>query len=182
MVQQKGKLLLVHLIKKQQSFAAAMYYITKAIDPSRLISTNDGWENVQTTDIISIHDYAYDSRDFVDKYCCADNYDKIYPQGVKLMSYGHTAKDKPVLFTEFGGIAMQNKTDGANWGYGRGAADLADLYSRLQNLMTGISATPFQGYCYTQLTDVQQEVNGLLDADHKPKADCARLKKIFEIK
>ncbi len=168
--------------KKQQSFAAAMYYITKAIDPSRLISTNDGWENVQTTDIISIHDYAYDSRDFVDKYCCADNYDKIYPQGVKLMSYGHTAKDKPVLFTEFGGIAMQNKTDGANWGYGRGAADLEDLYSRLQNLMTGISATPFQGYCYTQLTDVQQEVNGLLDADHKPKADCARLKKIFEIK
>lgn len=165
--------------KKQQSFAAALYYLTKAIDPSRLISSNDGWENVQATDIIAIHDYAFDSREFADKYGDGADYDAIYPQGIKLMAYGNSAAGKPVLFTEFGGIAMQSKTDGANWGYNMGASDLEELYSRLQNLMDGVSASPFQGYCYTQLTDVQQEVNGLLDADHKPKADAARLKKIF---
>ena len=48
--------------------------------------------------------------------------------------------------------------------------------------MKGIYETEFQGYCFTQLTDVQQEVNGLLDEYHKPKLDVERLKKLFENK
>jgi hypothetical protein len=39
---------------------------------------------------------------------------------------------------------------------------------------------PFQGYCYTQVSDVQQEVNGLLDENHEPKFDVAKLKEIFQ--
>lgn len=167
--------------KTQQDFAASLYYMTKALDPSRLVSTNDGWENVDKTDIISIHDYAYDSSAFAEKYR-PENYDTLYPQGRKLMAEGNTSAGKPVLFTEFGGIAMQvNAVDG-NWGYNKGAADTEELYTRLENLMRGVYASPFQGFCYTQMTDVQQEVNGLLDMDHKPKADFARLKKIFENK
>ncbi len=164
----------------QQSFAASLYYLTKAIDPSRLVSTNDGWENVDVSDITAIHDYAYDSRDFLDKYR-AENFDSVYPQGRKLMCHGNSYGGQPVLFTEFGGIAISSCAVGDNWGYGKGATDIDELYGRLENLMNGIKECPFQGYCYTQLTDVQQEVNGLLDADHKPKADFARLAKIFEI-
>ncbi len=48
--------------------------------------------------------------------------------------------------------------------------------------MQGVYSCNFQGYCYTQLTDVQQEVNGLLYADRQPKADLERLKYIFENK
>lgn len=167
--------------KMQQSFAASLYYLTKAVDPSRLVSTNDGWENVDIADITAIHDYAYDSGEFLDKYR-AENYDSIYPQGRKLMCYGNNYDGHPVLFTEFGGIAISADTKDGNWGYGKGASDVEELYGRLENLLQGIKACPFQGYCYTQLTDVQQEVNGLLDADHKPKADFARLAEIFEIK
>ena len=71
---------------------------------------------------------------------------------------------------------------GAAWGYGNGAKDGNELCARLEQLLKGIANTEFQGYCYTQLTDVQQEVNGLLYADRTPKTDVAALKKIFENK
>ena len=71
---------------------------------------------------------------------------------------------------------------GETWGYGNGATSADDLCERLEQLIKGISHTEFQGYCYTQLTDVQQEVNGLLYADRTPKADLKKLKRIFENK
>ena len=167
--------------KKQQSFAASLYYATKAIDCSRLVSTNDGWENIEATDIISVHDYSFDSSEFKDKYR-PENFDSLYPHSRRLMAEGHRHLGKPAMLTEFGGIAMQSHAVGDNWGYNKGATDTDDLYARLANLMSGIAECGFQGFCYTQLTDVQQEVNGLLDADRKPKADLDRLKNIFEIK
>ena len=169
----------IQVDKDQQNFAAALYYATKALDASRLVSCNDGWEAVDATDIIGIHDYASSGDGFKDKYR-PENYDTMYPQGIKLMAHGNTAAGKPVVFTEFGGIAMNDLAVDGGWGYGKNAANAEDLYKRLENLMAGIGECPFQGYCYTQLTDVQQEVNGLLDVEHKPKADFARLKKIFE--
>jgi hypothetical protein len=36
----------------------------------------------------------------------------------------------------------------------------------------------FVGYCYTQLTDVFQEVNGLLDMDRNPKANIDEIRRI----
>jgi len=164
----------------QQNYARAMYYITKSTDPSRLVSTNDGWEQVDATDIIGIHDYAYDSSEFERKYR-PELYDTLYPQGRKLMANGCKYGGQPVIFTEFGGVAMQDKSKNGNWGYGNGAATKDEFYSRLDNLLQGVKSCPFGGYCYTQLTDVQQEVNGLLDEDHKPKFDNQKLKKIFEI-
>jgi hypothetical protein len=35
-----------------------------------------------------------------------------------------------------------------------------------------------QGFCYTQLTDVEQEINGLLTYDRRPKADLSRIREI----
>ncbi|MBD5636216.1 MAG: glycoside hydrolase family 2 [Clostridia bacterium] len=164
----------------QQNFARSLYYATKALDNGRLISTNDGWESPETTDILGIHDYAYDSSEFSDKYR-ADRYDELYPQGRRLMAYGCKYSGQPVLLTEFGGIAMKSDTKGVNWGYNEGSADQDEFYARYDNLLMGIYANKeFQGFCYTQLTDVQQEVNGLLNADHKPKFDLAKIKKLTE--
>ena len=85
-----------------------------------------------------------------------------------------------MLLTEFGGIAFADGQNGAAWGYGEGVKDGEEFYERLKQLIEGISRTDFQGFCYTQLTDVQQEINGLLNADHSPKLDTGRLKEIFE--
>ena len=165
----------------QQDFARALYFLTKAIDNTRLVSTNDGWENLDVTDITSIHDYAFDSSRFEEKYQ-PENYDWLYPSNRKLMAEGCEYCGQPVIFSEFGGIAMQSNATNGNWGYNSGAKNNGELLDRIGNLMEGIYNCHFQGYCYTQLTDVQQEVNGLLDANHNPKLDVETLRKIFENK
>ncbi len=167
--------------KQQQNYARSMYYLTKSIDGSRLVSTNDGWENIDATDLITVHDYAFDGSEFASKYCNGD-YGELYPQGRKLMAEGCEYLGQPVLFTEFGGIAMKKSATNGNWGYNEGAASEEEFLSRIENLVQSLSACPFLGYCFTQLTDVQQEVNGLLDADHNPKVAPEKLEKIFKNK
>lgn len=166
--------------EEQQNFARSLYYLTKATDATRLVSTNDGWENLDVTDLISVHDYAYDSSLFREKYS-EDRYDEIYPQGRKLMANGCYYSGQPVLMTEFGGIAMRSE-EGKNgsWGYNSGAENEEEFLARYRNLIEGIRDGDFQGFCYTQLTDVQQEVNGLLREDRTPKFDAEKIRKITE--
>lgn len=167
--------------KSQQNFARSLYYLTKSLDDTRLVATNDGFENIEESDILSIHDYEIKSaEEFPIKY--NGNYDGMHPQGWALFADGHSYKGQPVLLTEFGGIAFVNEANGETWGYGNGAKNADDLCERLEQLIKGIAKTEFQGYCYTQLTDVQLEVNGLLYADRTPKVAVDRLKKIFENK
>lgn len=163
----------------QQNFARSLYYITKAIDGSRIVSTNDGFENIEQSDILSIHDYCIRRDDeFSEKYKFGE-YDGMNPQGWALFADGHKYKGQPVLLTEFGGIAFIKEQKDTAWGYGDGAKDETDFIARITELINGILTTEFQGYCYTQLTDVQQEVNGLLNSEHKPKLDIKKLKAIF---
>lgn len=167
--------------KEQQNFAKSLYYLTKSVDGTRIISTNDGFENIEDSDILSIHDYDIKcEEEFPVKY--NGNYDGMYPQGWALFADGHGYKGQPVLLTEFGGIAFASEASGSAWGYGNGAKDSEELLSRLAQLIKGIAKTGFQGYCYTQLTDVQQEVNGLLYANRTPKANLNKFKKVFENK
>lgn len=164
--------------RQQQAFAASLYYLTRSMDDTRIISTNDGFENVRESDILSIHDYSIRRADqFPEKYTGA--YDGMFPQGWALFADGHRYQGQPVLFTEFGGIAFASDEQGKAWGYGDGAVDAEDLLQRLRQLTDGILQTGWQGYCYTQLTDVQQEVNGLLRADRTPKVPPEKLKEIF---
>lgn len=165
--------------KAQQSFARALYCLTKSLDPTRLVSTNDGFENISPTDIVSIHDYSIArAEEFAEKYL--DGYDELYPQGWPLFAEGEKYEGQPVLFTEFGGRAMQADAKGGAWGYSGAAANEEEFLKQLESIMQGVRTCNFQGYCYTQLTDVQQEVNGLLTAERKPKADIQKLKAIFD--
>lgn len=164
--------------KEQQNFTRSLYYLTKSIDDTRIISTNDGFETIEESDILGIHDYDIkNAEEFSVKY--NGNYDGMYPQGWALFADGHKYKGQPVLLTEFGGIAFVSEQKGEAWGYGNGAKNVEELLERLEQLINGIAQTEFQGYCYTQLTDVQQEVNGLLYADRTPKVDLNNLKNIF---
>ena len=167
--------------KAQQDFARALYYLTKSLDPTRLVSTNDGFELVNPTDIVGVHDYNIaKSADFPVKYKEGE-YGVLYPQGWALFAENNQYAGQPALLTEFGGIAMKSDENGGAWGYNEGAAGEAEYLARLQELLQGLAKTTFQGYCYTQLTDVQQEVNGLLTADRKPKADIAKISKLFQM-
>jgi hypothetical protein len=77
-----------------------------------------------------------------------------------------------VLVSEFGGIALQGS---GGWGYGK-TASAVDLVDRYRELVEALMAPgPVEGFCYTQLTDVEQERNGLLTFDRHPKVDPAAL-------
>lgn len=86
---------------------------------------------------------------------------------------------KPMLMTEYGGIAMAKDSGDGNWGYNGAAKDEAAFLERFEAITQAFRHMPgFVGYCYTQLTDVFQEVNGLLDMDRNPKADMDAIRRI----
>ena len=61
------------------------------------------------------------------------------------------------------------------WGYHDKVSDEEAFFQRFESLMKAIRRLPYcRGYCYTQLTDVMQETNGILDACHEPKVDVER--------
>lgn len=166
--------------KRQQAFAKSLYYTLKALDPTRLVSTNDGWECVSESDVITVHDYCRSSQRYADYYTDSGKVGEIAPAGRRIMANGNAYKGQPLIFSEYGGIAFAEDSKNGNWGYGDGAKTAEEMLERIEDLTTGLNYTYYQGFCYTQLTDVQQEVNGLFDAEYKPKLDLKKLKKIFD--
>ena len=164
--------------ERQKAFARSLYHLTKSLDPTRLISTNDGFETVNPTDILGVHDYDSEKAEDFQKY--ANGYDGMHPQGWPLFAEGEKYEGQPVFLTEFGGRAFLADAKGEAWGYSGAAQNEEEFLKQLESIMQGVHSCNFQGYCYTQLTDVQQEVNGLLTAERKPKAGVQKLKKIFD--
>ena len=162
---------------KQKSLIKSAYYLIKSLDESRLVDSNDGWENVSETDFISIHDYSATGDDFEIKYR-RDNLNTVQPMGRKLMAYGERYNNHPVLLTEYGGLSMVKEVGENFFGY-HIASDEEKLLSDLTHLQENVRKCDFNGFCYTQLTDVKQETNGLLDAKHNPKYDLKAIRKIM---
>ena len=164
--------------KAQQDFARSLYYLTKALDSTRPVSTNDGFEIVNPTDIVGVHDYDAGQEEDFQKYA-GEEFGGMHPQGWRLYAEGEKYEGQPVLLTEFGGRAFQTDAKGDAWGYSGAAANEEEFLKQLGSILKGVSSRTFQGYCYTQLCDVQQEVNGLLTAERKPKANMQKLKDLF---
>ena len=167
--------------KVVQDFVNDIYYKTKAVDSTRPVVTNDGWEHT-ISDILTIHHYEQDGEklhsyyDTVEK--CASEKWENHERGA--FANGYSYRGQPILISEFGGTAFVSDTVGDNWGYGVGVKNYEEFYSRFASLIDAIDSLPFScGYCYTQVTDVQQEVNGLLDFDHKSKFDKETINKIL---
>ena len=163
---------------EQQNFARSLYYLTKSIDPSRLVSTNDGWENISESDMLAIHDYASLGSELKVKYNEA-TYDDAFQTFRRVLANDNPYMGQPVLLSEFGGIMFERDQRDDNWGYNSAAKNDDEFLARLKALVEGIYDADFQGFCYTQLTDVQQEVNGLLDSEHNPKIAPEKIREIL---
>ncbi|HEV2887479.1 MAG TPA: glycoside hydrolase family 2 TIM barrel-domain containing protein [Jatrophihabitans sp.] len=165
----------------QRSFVTALYHLTKALDPTRLVVGNDGWEQV-VTDVITVHDYTAHAEVLRQRYGSAAGISSTL-QGVQpgyrsVLLPGMNSDGLPVMITEFGGISY-DADEGPSWhGYSvaRSSEELLDRYRALVNAL--LDAPALSGFCYTQFTDTLQEKNGLVTADRKPKADLAALRAI----
>ncbi len=162
----------------QRHYVQALYHLTKAVDPSRPVIGNDGWESV-ATDIIGIHDYDDQPARLGARYGLNDIESKLLkrerPGGriLRLADQGQ-AGSQPIMLTEFGGIAFGGTTD-KDWGYSRSGTP-EDFLARYRSLLEAVRNLPaLAGFCYTQLTDTYQEVNGILYADRTPKAPIERI-------
>lgn len=162
----------VHDLKSnphQRTHLMALYYLTKSLDTTRLVISNDGWEHAQT-DLLTIHDYESSGEVLQERYSTQDSILAATPAKRDLYTTGFTHQGQPILLTEYGGVAFR-KSDAAGWGYST-AGDEAEFVQRFREIVEAVMASPvLQGYCYTQLTDVEQEINGLLTYDRQPKTD-----------
>ncbi|WP_345243696.1 glycoside hydrolase family 2 protein [Pontibacillus salipaludis] len=166
--------------KDQQSFVNALYYQTKALDSSRLVVGNDGWEHT-LTDILTIHDYNSNAEDLAVAYRDKEDYVNGSPSKTSRkqnFASGYEYSGQPIVMSEFGGIAYGSGSED-DWGYGTRPQNEEEALDRFEQLMKSImESASIQGFCYTQLTDVEQEVNGLLDHNHEEKFDPKRIYQI----
>lgn len=171
--------------KRQQAAASMLYYLTKAADGTRLCSGNDGWEQAHT-DICGLHDYSGDTdrmrRQLSSRKNAEDN--GCWTRICYVDGYEPTGKEA-FMMTEYGGIAFENlglqgQMGGTEtWGYNGKVCDEDAFFARYKELTDVIKEVPYnEGYCYTQLTDVMQEINGLLTPDRKPKVSVERVRQI----
>ena len=155
-----------------------VYDITKAIDPTRPINDASGDGHVKT-DIWSVHDYERDSLKLVTNHTFVKGMPVFRNQPDKkfLAEY----EGQPYMLDEWGGLPWIPQEERAtSWGYGDNINSLDEFYSILEREVDAIIACPhITGYCYTQITDVEQEKNGVYRYDRTPKFDTQRLRAIF---
>ncbi|NWQ39205.1 glycoside hydrolase family 2 [Bacillus sp. EB106-08-02-XG196] len=163
---------------RQANHLVSMYYLTKSLDQSRLVISNDGWEHT-VSDILTIHDYEGEKEVLKERYSKLDSTLQFTPADRLLFVPGFQHKGEPIMVSEFGGIAYQ-KNEWQGWGYTSAAND-QDFIERYYQVVSGLLESPLvQGFCYTQITDVEQEINGLLTYDRKPKVDLSIIREINE--
>src|SRR3954447_19274585 len=157
----------------QRDYVRSIYNLTKALDPSRPVIGNDGWEHL-SSDILSIHDYALDGPALRERYGTPEAVEHALqgrPQHQRAMLEDGPRGGRPIILSEFGGITYAPQL-GTRWfGYGSVNSDDAFL-NKYEELVSAVLDSPsIAGFCYTQLTDTEQETNGLLRADRTPKLD-----------
>lgn len=113
-----------------------------------------------------------------ERYATAESAVNAMPANRKIFVGGASYQGQPILVSEFGGIAFK-KSDWEGWGYS-GAENEEDFLIKLKAVLDPMFTSPvIQGYCYTQLTDVEQEINGLLTYDRTPKAPLEAIRNIM---
>jgi hypothetical protein len=166
--------------ERQAAFARGLYELTKAIDGSRPVISNDGWEHVGS-DILSVHDYDADPVVLRQRYGPGAR-DRlatgIGPAGRRMSVRDPFPPSAPLMLTEFGGIKFAPSATAGSWGY-TAAGSPEQFEEQLRAIYTALRASPeLAGTCYTQLTDTMQEANGLVTADRVPKLEIAVIRSI----
>lgn len=157
-----------------------LYYLTKSLDPTRPVIGNDGWQ-MAITDLIAIHDYNQDAQELKRRYEVfkANRHASVFNHGLPILLEGYEYLGQPIMMTEFGGVKVTEQ-QAEGWGYGKDAEDYEEMVKRIDELVTMLEGEPeICGYCYTQLTDVEQEVNGLMTYDRQVKVAPEQLAEIF---
>ena len=160
-----------------------MFLAAKAMDASRPVLDTSGYSHrVPEADVYDSHDYTQDVATLKQHHegLAADApYVNGRPRadGTRVeFSIGY--RGQPFFVSEFGGIWWNPELAGdeASWGYGERPKSIEEFYERFEGLCRVLLDDPNMfGYCYTQLTDIFQEQNGIYKFDRSAKFESERL-------
>ncbi|MBQ9974785.1 MAG: beta-galactosidase [Oscillospiraceae bacterium] len=180
--------------RKQFDPAIAMVYdVTKALDPTRPCIDTSGSFHVKT-DIFDVHDYDQNPVTFKEHYDLLMTQETLYstfdpPESLKGRYVGRQTftGNMPVFVSEYGGIrwapGKKSEDRTGSWGYGADVCDEDEFMFRFRGLTDALLDNDHMfGLCYTQLTDVEQEQNGLYTYDRRPKFDPAVIRSVLSRK
>lgn len=156
---------------------ALTYHLTKQYDTTRpCIDTSGNYHVV--TDIFDVHDYEQDPAVFAASYEPFKN--GTGPFFDRLGDRQQYQEGQPMFVSEYGGIKWaMDASDEKAWGYGQGPKTEEEFISRYKGLTEALLSNPRMfGFCYTQLTDVEQEQNGIYTYDRKEKVDVSIFRQI----
>jgi len=164
-------------------FVQEIVALTHVLDPTRPVNDASGWVHVDT-DVFSVHDYEQDPEIFFERYdsLSADNNIAF----IKFPEVSAPYEGQPYVVDEYGGTSWSVNYEKANypssmlpweWGYGKSAQMMEKHIEELTNVL--LNNPGISGFCYTQLTDVEYEINGIYTYKRKLKFNAERLKKIF---
>lgn len=162
-------------------FVTNIYDMTKAMDSTRPVNDASGDCHVKT-DIWSVHNYERDPEKLKQAFTF-EHGKEPYRNTMDRKDWLACYDGQPYMVDEFGGLAWirESERKGNSWGYGSEIKSMEDFYTILQNEIDALKACKHVvGFCYTQLTDVEQEQNGVYYYDRTSKFDMKRIKAIFE--
>ena len=170
--------------KVKQELVLCVYKETKNIDPTRLVIDTSGYSHV-ATDILDIHDYRDTTK------LTGLQYKKLWdeyrkgtseiPASGHLMSKAFNYDGQPIIISEFGGWGIEGQKPILN------RPKIAymvlpspfDVERKYRDIVLAIAeVSEIAGYCYTQLYDVEGELNGFLTYDRKWKVDPVNIQKV----
>ena len=176
--------------QQYKGLVGGIYRVTKAVDPSRpCIDTSGNFH--EETDIFDFHDYDQDPVTFKANYdrLMTENhlFDRLSADDLNRNASRQFYTGGPVFCSEYGGIRWApdyvEGTGTGSWGYGEDVKGMEDFKWRFKGLTDALLDNDrMMGLCYTQLTDVEQEQNGLYTYDRKPKFDAAWIRSVMSRK
>jgi len=166
----------------QRHYVSSIYHLTHALDTTRPVVANDGWEHF-IGDIWGVHDYALIGDQIRERYGSSEAVAKsirehrAYYRPIALSDVEH--QGQPIMLTEVGGI---DYVAGAIELLGpRAAGSEEEFYAHYAEVIDAILDCPtVVGFCYTQLADTEQEKSGLLTEDRGPKFNLERIREITQ--
>ena len=131
--------------------ARAATEAVRALDATRPIDATSGWYDQGCGDFLSIHNYF---------------------RPLRAGWYGKQRGNRAAIISEFGGLAQMTSGHTSldhSYGYGDFATveDWRGAVQKLLGVAESLQVEGLAGYVYTQVSDVEEEVNGLLTYDRK---------------
>ena len=183
--------------REKNALLTSLYKLTKRLDPTRPCIDSSGNYRI-LSEVYDIHDYDQDTQSFQARWDgltdriretggvipAEDPFFNSAPEGPsgRAPFFNQPYDDQPIFVSEYGGIRWPDDTV-EGWGYGNAPATPEEFFARYKGLTEALLNNPeIFGFCYTQLYDVEQEVNGLYTYGRAQKFDIGLIQKINQQK